>query len=203
MRCHTLPRKPHRLCPRRGKSPPSCHSERSEESHSPYPILRFGTLKSLFSLFKSRFSALTTFLFRTTVLKTFVACRRGVLLETKTTPKNPLRVFSGGPGRSKSSGELTAPPSPRPSLSGTLLAPLSARRYLMRTFSSPFIVGMRQVLQVSEASRHEASFKIVSPPIGAAAPVTSVPAGGYAGLSKRLFICKDQLPAGNPDLAER
>ena len=41
------------------------------------------------------------------------ACRRGVLLETKTTPKNPLRVFSGGPGRTKISGELAAPPSPR------------------------------------------------------------------------------------------
>ena len=30
-----------------------CHSERSEESHSPYPKLRFGTLKSLFSLFRN------------------------------------------------------------------------------------------------------------------------------------------------------
>ena len=49
----------------------------------------------------------------------------------------------------------------------------------MRTSNAPFIVGMRALLLVFEASRHEASFKTVFPPIGAVAPVTSVPAGGY------------------------
>ena len=57
----------------------------------------------------------------------------------------------------------------------------------MRSFSAPFIVGMRQVLQVSEASRHEASFETVLPPIGAVAPVTSVPDESYAGFSGKLF----------------
>ena len=56
----------------------------------------------------------------------------------------------------------------------------------MRSSGAPFIVGMRPVLQVFEASRHEASFKTVFPPIGAVAPVTSVPAGGYAGVRKKL-----------------
>ena len=56
----------------------------------------------------------------------------------------------------------------------------------MRTSNAPFIVVMRQVLQVSEASRHEASVKTVFPPIGAVAPVTSVPAGGYVGVRKKL-----------------
>ena len=86
----------------------------------------------------------------------------------------------------KISGELAAPPSPRPSLSGTMLTPLSARRYLMRTSNAPFIVGMRALIQVFEASRHEASFKTVLPPIGAVAPVTSVPDESYAGYSKTL-----------------
>ena len=107
-------------------------------------------------------------------------------MQTKTTPKNPLRVFSGGPGRSKSSGELAAPPSPRPSLSGSLFAPLSARRYLIRILNAPFIVVIRARLQVFEASRYEASVKTVLPPIGAVAPVTSVPDICYAGLNKKL-----------------
>ena len=55
----------------------------------------------------------------------------------------------------------------------------------MLNFNAPFIVGMRQVLQVSEAFRYEASVKTVFPPIGAFAPVTSVPAGGYAGVNKK------------------
>ncbi|MBQ1376129.1 MAG: hypothetical protein IIY69_07590, partial [Clostridia bacterium] len=52
-------------------------------------------------------------------------------------------------------------------------------------------------LQVSEASRHEASVKTVLPPIGAVAPVTSVPAGGYAGFSKRLlYLIKSSSGGG-------
>ena len=58
----------------------------------------------------------------------------------------------------------------------------------MLSSNAPFIVGMRQVLQVFEAFRHEASFKTVLPPIGAVAPVTSVPAGGYAILNKKLLF---------------
>ena len=57
----------------------------------------------------------------------------------------------------------------------------------MRVLNAPFIDGMRARLQVFEASRHEASFKTVFPPIGAVAPVTSVPAGGYAAVNKPLF----------------
>ena len=57
----------------------------------------------------------------------------------------------------------------------------------MQTFNAPFIVGMRALFQVFEASRHEASFKTVLPPIGAVAPVTSVPAWGYAGFGKKLL----------------
>ena len=56
----------------------------------------------------------------------------------------------------------------------------------MRTSNAPFIDGMRAVLQVFEAFRYEASFKTVLPPIGAVAPVTSVPAEGYAGVRKKL-----------------
>ena len=56
----------------------------------------------------------------------------------------------------------------------------------MRIFNAPFIVGMRALLQVSEAFRHEASFKTVFPPIGAVAPVTSVPVVCYAGFRKKL-----------------
>ena len=56
----------------------------------------------------------------------------------------------------------------------------------MRTSNAPFIVGMRALLLVFEASRHEASFKTVFPPIGAVAPVTSVPDVCYAGLNKKL-----------------
>ena len=57
----------------------------------------------------------------------------------------------------------------------------------MQSINAPFIVEIRARLQVFEASRHEASFKTVLPPIGAVAPVTSVPAGCFAGLNKRLF----------------
>ena len=57
----------------------------------------------------------------------------------------------------------------------------------MRSFNAPFIVVLRARPQVFEASRHEASFKTVLPPIGAVAPVTSVPAWGYAGLTKRFL----------------
>ena len=46
---------------------------------------------------------------------------------------------------------------------------------------------MRQVLQVFEAFRYEASFKTVLPPIGTVAPVTSVPDESYAGFSGKLF----------------
>ena len=64
----------------------------------------------------------------------------------------------------------------------------------MRSFNAPFIVGMRALLLVFEACRHEASFKTVLPPIGAVAPVTSVPAGGYAGFRKKLLnIIKKDL----------
>ncbi|MBQ1375982.1 MAG: hypothetical protein IIY69_06835, partial [Clostridia bacterium] len=77
-----------------------------------------------------------------------------------------------------------------PSLSGSLFAPHSARRYLMRILSAPFIVGMRALFQVFEAFRYESSFKTVFPPIGAVAPVTSAPDGGYAGFSKKVFICR-------------
>ena len=55
----------------------------------------------------------------------------------------------------------------------------------MLYFISPFIVVMRARLQVFEASRHEASFKTVLPPIGAVAPVTSVPDICYAGVNKK------------------
>ena len=61
----------------------------------------------------------------------------------------------------------------------------------MRTSGAPFIVGMRAVLQVSEAFRYESSFKTVLPPIGAVAPVTSVPAVCYAALNKKLLPQKD------------
>ena len=57
----------------------------------------------------------------------------------------------------------------------------------MLKFNAPFIVEMKALLQVFEAFRHEASFKTVFPPIGAVAPVTSVPAGGYAGFVKKLL----------------
>ena len=67
----------------------------------------------------------------------------------------------------------------------------------MRISGAPFIVGMRAILQVFEAFRHEASFKTVFPPIGAVAPVTSVPAGGYAGFGKKVFICKKSASGGN------
>ena len=56
----------------------------------------------------------------------------------------------------------------------------------MQSINAPFIVEIRARLQVFEASRHEASFKTVFPPIGAVAPVTSVPDVCYAGLFKRL-----------------
>ena len=90
---------------------------------------------------KAAFLFLQKIFFRTGVLKTLVACRRGVLF-TRKVPKLP-----GGW------------PLPRPhasSLSGSLSAPLSARRYLMRAFSAPFIVGMRAVLHASKlvAMRH-------------------------------------------------
>ena len=48
----------------------------------------------------------------------------------------------------------------------------------MLSFNSPFIVGMRVVLQVSEAFRYEASFgKLTSPPAlrGRAAPGAGCP----------------------------
>ena len=133
--------------------------------------MHFGrVIKSLFAYLQSRFPALAAFLFQNHGSKDFGRLPAGPTFVTKS---------------SKSSGELAAPPSPRPSLSGTLLAPLSARRYLILHFNAPFIVGMRALLQVFEAFRHEASFKTVLPPIGAAAPVTSVPAGSYAGFKYR------------------
>ncbi len=60
----------------------------------------------------------------------------------------------------------------------------------MRASNAPFIDGMRARLQVFEASRHEASVKTVFPPIGAVAPVTSVPDVCYAGLNKKGFLQK-------------
>ena len=73
----------------------------------------------------------------------------------------------------------------------------------MQFLSAPFIVVMRARLLVFEASRHEASFKTVLPPIGAVAPVTSVPAGGYAGFGKKVFICEKVLPAGTEVMKEK
>ncbi|MBQ1335081.1 MAG: hypothetical protein IIY34_07000, partial [Clostridia bacterium] len=78
-----------------------------------------------------------------------------------------------------------------------LSAPLSARRDLLLKFNPQSIVVMRALLQVFEAFRHEASFKTVLPPIGAAAPVTSVPAWGYATLNGKA-LNKNQKVGAKP-----
>ncbi len=114
---------------------------------------------------KAKTSAFAKILFRTGVLKTSVACRRGLLLETKV-PKFP--------------GSWPLPRPLAPSLSGSLFAPLSARRYLKLCFNAPFIVGMRALIQVFEAFRYEASVKrLTSPPAlrGRAAPGAGCPMG--------------------------
>ena len=60
----------------------------------------------------------------------------------------------------------------------------------MQSFNAPFIVVMRARLQVSEASRHEASFKKLTSPLalrGRAAPGAGCPLEeGYC--KKRSFL---------------
>ena len=76
----------------------------------------------------------------------------------------------------------------------------------MRILSAPFIVGMRALLQVFEAFRYEASFKILtSPPAlrGRAAPGAGCPLEEDYCKERSFLFDTAYPPAGTPDLAER